>query len=137
MPSSTSQKFESLTKVETYPGIVSDDEKIEIDLKGHTIEELAHLANVSVDVIKSAINLRQQQIKIESKLKGPNAFHKEKKSILPSSSVETTKPWISTTTTIFSTTTDKTTQSTTSKSPYIPKKKIKKHPLHSGHKVNI
>lgn len=139
LPSSTSQKFESLTKVETYPANISDDEKLEIDLKGHTIEELAIMANVSVDVIKSAIKLRQQQMKIESKNKGSSAFLKEKKAaVLPSSTVETTKPWISTSTTISSSTSpDSTTQSTTLKSTYISKKKIKKHPLHNGHKANI
>lgn len=33
-----------------------------VDLKGYTVEELAAYANVSVDVIKAAINLRQQQM---------------------------------------------------------------------------
>lgn len=33
-----------------------------IDLKGHTIEELASFANVSVDVIKMAIKMREQQM---------------------------------------------------------------------------
>lgn len=33
-----------------------------MDLKGYTVEELAAFANVSVDVIKSAIKLRQQQM---------------------------------------------------------------------------
>ncbi|XP_055382934.1 uncharacterized protein LOC129613053 isoform X2 [Condylostylus longicornis] len=43
----------------------SDDELInypKVDLKGHTVEELAQAANVSVDIIKGAIALRQQQL---------------------------------------------------------------------------
>lgn len=34
----------------------------EIDLKGHTVEELAAVANVSVSAIKKAIELRQKQL---------------------------------------------------------------------------
>lgn len=34
----------------------------QIDLKGHTIEELAAVANVSVSAIKKAIELRQKQL---------------------------------------------------------------------------
>lgn len=37
----------------------------QIDLKGHTIEELAAVANVSVAAIKKAIELRQKQLMIE------------------------------------------------------------------------
>lgn len=33
-----------------------------VDLKGHTVEELAAVANVSVDAIKRAIDLRQKQL---------------------------------------------------------------------------
>lgn len=33
-----------------------------IDLKGHTVEELAAVANVSVSAIKKAIELRQKQL---------------------------------------------------------------------------
>lgn len=34
----------------------------QVDLKGHTVEELAAVANVSVDAIKKAIELRQKQL---------------------------------------------------------------------------
>lgn len=34
----------------------------QIDLKGHTVEELAAVANVSVSAIKKAIELRQKQL---------------------------------------------------------------------------
>lgn len=34
----------------------------QVDLKGHTVEELAFVANVSVDAIKRAIALRQKQL---------------------------------------------------------------------------
>lgn len=37
----------------------------QIDLKGHTIEELAAVANVSVSAIKKAIELRQKQLMAE------------------------------------------------------------------------
>lgn len=38
-----------------------------IDLKGYSVEELAQFANVSVDIIKSAIKLRQQQMMKEKR----------------------------------------------------------------------
>lgn len=120
-----------MTKVETYPEI--NEDTLAIDLKGHTIEELAIMANVSVDVIKSAIKLRQQQMKIEKKVKGSKIFIEDNKET--TTTVHTTQPWISSSST--ATTTDSTTQSTTLKTTYIPKKKIKKHPLHNGHKANI
>lgn len=133
LPSSTSQKFETLTKVEIYPDITNDDESLRIDLKGHTVEELALMANVSVDVIKTAINVRKQQMKNEMKVKAStNALFKDNKVV--TSTIQTTQPWVSTS---AATTTDSTTQSTTLKTTHAPKKKIKKHPLHNGHKVCI
>lgn len=41
---------------------LSDRPLPQVDLKGHTIEELAAVANVSVDAIKKAIALRQKQL---------------------------------------------------------------------------
>lgn len=136
LPTSTSQKFESLTKVETFPANAGeDDKKLEIDLKGHTIEELAIMANVSVDVIKKAIKLRQHQMKLESKFKESNDYYKENKVTFPSSTTEIIK---STTQTVTTTTkSESTTQPITFRPTYVPKKKIKKHPIHNGHKVNI
>lgn len=37
----------------------------EVDLKGHTVEELAAVANVSVAAIKKAIEMRQKQLLAE------------------------------------------------------------------------
>lgn len=37
----------------------------EVDLKGHTVEELAAVANVSVTAIKKAIEMRQKQLMAE------------------------------------------------------------------------
>lgn len=37
----------------------------EVDLRGHTVEELALVANVSVATIKNAIKMRQQQLVLE------------------------------------------------------------------------
>lgn len=38
-----------------------------VDLKGHTVEELAKAANVSVDVIQAAIEQRQRLLEAEQK----------------------------------------------------------------------
>lgn len=93
-----------------------------IDLKGHTIEELAKFANVSVDTIKSAIQMRQQQMMIEKK----NNLNSLK-----------TKPAISTNfVTPLTTATHKTITTHATKSiPYVPKKKITKYIFNKGHKV--
>lgn len=37
----------------------------EVDLKGHTVEELAAVANVSVSAIRKAIEMRQKQLMAE------------------------------------------------------------------------
>ncbi|KAL7034630.1 hypothetical protein ACKWTF_008036 [Chironomus riparius] len=132
LPLSTSNKFESLTKVETSP---PEEDLPNVDLKGHTIEELAAVANVSVETIKSAIKLRQQQMLVEKKIQQSAA---DKKKILEPLTMQTT---------LQSTTVEKTTQRSTtqssktttnfirSTSAYIPKKKVKKHPLQGSHKV--
>ena len=39
----------------------------EIDLKGHSIEDLANFANVSVNVIKTAISMRQSQMMMQKR----------------------------------------------------------------------
>lgn len=107
---------------------------LQIDLKGHTIEELAVMANVSVDVIKSAIKLRQQQLKkTENKDKGSSLFSKEN---FHTETIQVTQPWLSSSPTSSKTSPVTTTQSTTLKTTYIPKKKMKKQQLHNVHKVN-
>jgi hypothetical protein len=127
LPSSiTSAKLVQPTKVEYYP-----KELPEVDLKGHTVEELAAAANVSVDVIKAAIKLRQQQLQFEQK---PSY---KKKFLATTSAIQTTQS--TTTTPEETTTTEKeTTQFTTSKpstTPYVPKKKVTKKVINNGHKV--
>jgi len=134
LPLSTSNKFESLTKVEISP---PEEDLPNVDLKGHTIEELAAVANVSVETIKSAIKLRQQQMLVEKKIQKSVA---DKKKILEPLTMQTT---------LHSTTVEKAAESTTQSqrsttntnfikttSTYIPKKKVKKHPLQGSHKVN-
>ena len=131
LPYSTSNKFETLTIVEPSP---PEEDLPSVDLKGHTIEELAAVANVSVETIKSAIKLRQQQMLVEKKIQKSVA---DKKKILEPLTMQTT---------LQSTTVEKTTESTTQSSTtttnikttsaYIPKKKVKKHPLQGSHKVN-
>lgn len=50
-------------KINAQALIRDEDDYPDIDLKGHTIEELAAFANVTVDVIKAAIKMRKQQMK--------------------------------------------------------------------------
>lgn len=139
LPLSTSNKFESLTKVEVSP---PEEDLPNVDLKGHTIEELAAVANVSVETIKSAIKLRQQQMLVEMKIQQSAA---DKKKILEPLTMQTT---LRQSTTVEKTTERSTTQSSPiitttttnfvkSTSAYIPKKKVKKHPLQGSHKVNL
>ncbi|XP_061497152.1 proteoglycan 4 isoform X3 [Anopheles gambiae] len=46
-------------------GASTGDAAEEIDLMGHTVEELAAAANVSVEVIKEAIRVRQQELRAQ------------------------------------------------------------------------
>lgn len=117
------------TKVEYFP----KDDLPEIDLKGHTIEELALAANVSVDVIKAAIKLRQNQMMIEKR----NAEKFSKQKPVKSTTVGTTPSTTSVEQTEKVTTqsTTKTTTKLPSTTPYVPKKKVTKKPLKNGYKV--
>jgi hypothetical protein len=81
------------------------------DLQGHTLEELAVAANVSVDVIKEAIRLRQKEISAQKQ-------YQIEKSQMLKNHIQAQKT--STTTTTTTTTTPK------------PKKRM---PNHAGHKV--
>lgn len=119
----TAAKLVQPTKVEFYP----QDDMVEIDLKGHTVEELAAAAHVSVDVIQDAINLRKQQILFEKRY--ASYAHQILKT---STTIRTTQS-----TTSSPPTERPTTQSpTTSTTPFIPKKKvITKKPTSNGHKV--
>lgn len=135
LPSSTSEKFETLTKVETFP---SESENFsDIDLKGHTIEELAAAANVNKDVILSAIKIRRQQMKIEKK--SSMISEKNYPSTFVSYPTETTVSTTKSETKSESTThspTIKLTTTTPATITYVTKKKLKKHPLNGSHKVN-
>lgn len=129
LPLSTSEKFETLTKVETFPSENFSD----IDLKGHTIEELAAAANVNKDVILSAIKIRRQQMKLEKK----SSMISEKN--YPSTFVSYPTETTVSTTKSESTThapTIKVTTTTPAAITYVTKKKLKKHPLNGSHKVN-
>ncbi|XP_070498101.1 uncharacterized protein [Chironomus tepperi] len=101
-----------------------DDETLpQIDLKGHTIEELAEFANVTVDVIKAAIKIRQEQMKNAQKYY-TNNFTK-RKTALPTESV-----------TQQSLATQKTTKLVTPAITHTtPKKKVTKYLYTKGHKV--
>lgn len=125
LPSSiTAAQLVQPTKVEFYP-------ETEVDLKGHTVEELAEAANVSVEVIKRAIKVRQQQMLVEKQMKSRTTPKK--------------KFWKTTTTPMQSTTSSESTEEVTTQSavikrsttPYAPKpkKKVTKKSIKNGHKV--
>lgn len=117
------------TRVEYFP----KDDLPEIDLKGHTIEELAIAANVSVDVIKAAIKMRQKQMMKEKK----NAEGSSKQKLEKSTTFETTQSSTSVEQTEKVTTksTAKITTKQPSTTPNVSKKKVTKKPLKNGHKV--
>lgn len=100
----------------------------EIDLKGHTIEELAAVANVSVAAIKKAIELRQKQLiavredlirnkTLEAELKRDEMiakqlamYQQEHQKFLATSTAEAPTTASTTTTTVRTTTPRKTTR---------------------------
>jgi hypothetical protein len=92
-----------------------------VDLKGHTVEELAAAANVTVDVIQAAIKMRQQQLLVEKR----NYANQLNLKINNHITARTTP----------STTTIRTTQSTTVRTTTVPKTKVSRHPMAGGHKV--
>lgn len=104
----------------------------EIDLKGHTVEELAAVANVSVAAIKKAIDIRQKQLiaeheemirnkTLEEELKRDEMiakqlamYQQEHQKFLATSTTEAPTT-ASTTTTVRTTTTRKPTRAPTTK----------------------
>lgn len=100
----------------------------EVDLKGHTVEELAIAANVTVEVIQEAIRNRQIQMLADQKKSYADAMlaqqqyiaHQEEKQQIPSTKAPTTLP---------STTTPRTT------TPLVTKKPVSKYAIAGGHKV--
>lgn len=97
-----------------------------MDLKGHTVEELAAAANVTVDVIQAAIKMRQQQILLEKRNYASNL----KQRVFNDVTAQTR----SSTTTVRTTPTTTTQASTT---PYVQKRKVSKYHIAGGHKVKI
>lgn len=134
LPSSTSEKFETLTKVETFP---SETDISDIDLKGHTVEELAAAANVDREVILSAIKIRRQQMMLEKKNQNKIPMIAEKKY---TTSKQVTYPLETTlsTTKIETSTYSPTTKfkpTTPATLTFVTKKKLKKHSPNGSHKV--
>lgn len=99
-----------------------------IDLKGHTVEELAAVANVSVSAIKKAIEIRQKQLiaeheelmrnkTLEEELKRDEMiakqlamYQQEHQKFLATSTTEAPTTVSTTTTTVRTTTTKKPTR---------------------------
>lgn len=99
----------------------------QIDLKGHTVEELAAVANVSVAAIKKAIEMRQKQLMaeheemmrnktLEEELKRDEMiakqlamYQQEHQKFLATSTIEPPTTASTTTTTVRTTTAKKTT----------------------------
>lgn len=104
-----------------------------IDLKGHTVEELAAVANVSVSAIKKAIEIRQKQLiaeheelmrnkTLEEELKRDEMiakqlamYQQEHQKFLATSTTEAATTASTTTTTVRTTTTKKPTRTPTPK----------------------
>lgn len=104
-----------------------------IDLKGHTVEELAAVANVSVSAIKKAIEIRQKQLiaeheelmrnkTLEEELKRDEMiakqlamYQQEHQKFLATSTTEAPTTASTTTTTVRTTTTKKPTRTPTPK----------------------
>jgi hypothetical protein len=126
-PSISKAQFIQPTIVEYYP---KDDDLPVVDLKGHTVEELAAAANVPVETIKAAIKLRQQQMLVEKKTSIKPKWKK-------APATKTTLVQTTQSTTSSESTEELTTQSTTSTTPYVPKKKVVKKTVKNGHKVRF
>jgi len=89
----------------------------QVDLKGHTVEELAIAANVSVEVIKTAIKMRQQQLMLEKR----NYSNLLQQQVMDQSVSSTVKA---------------STTGRPSTTPFVQKRKVNKHPINNdGHKV--
>lgn len=84
-----------------------------VDLMGHTVEELAAAANVSVEVIKEAIRVRKQELLAQQQ------YQKQQAAIVQAQIIAAQNA---------KTTTTSTTTSTTTPRP-------RRYPTHNGHKV--
>ncbi|XP_053667606.1 uncharacterized protein LOC128717955, partial [Anopheles marshallii] len=83
----------------------------EIDLMGHTVEELAAAANVSVEVIKEAIRVRQQELRAQKQYEKQQAAYAQAQFFAQQQTTPTT-----------------TTTTTTTPRP-------RRYPTNAGHKV--
>ena len=99
----------------------------EVDLKGHTVEELAIAANVSVGVIHEAIRNRQHQMMMEQQKSYANAIQQQYLAQQKQQIASTLAPSAATTT--ITTTTPRST------TPLITKKPPSKYAIAGGHKV--
>ncbi|CRK96954.1 CLUMA_CG010314, isoform B [Clunio marinus] len=102
-----------------------NEELPQVDLKGHTVEELATAANVSVEVIQTAIKMRQQQMLLE-KRNYANTFNQRN---------DGSHATIQTTPTTIIRTTPTTTTARTTTTRYVPKTKVTRRRIAGGHKV--
>lgn len=107
--------------VQTFDG----EELPQVDLKGHTVEELAAAANVTVATIQEAIKLRQQQLLLERR----NYASQMKRNIASRVTIPTTPATTSIRTTQMTTTTQRST------TPYVQKKKASNYYIAGGHKA--
>ena len=117
------------TPVEYYP---REEDLPNVDLKGHTVEELALVANVSVETIKTAIKVRQQQMLLEKKTTKQSKWRKAiAKTTTDHATQSTSEPAEKLTT---QSTTMTTRPSTT---PQMSKKKVVKKVSKNGQKVSF
>lgn len=100
MPSSVSRISNNDDTYEVDSGdfkpILLPDDIPKVDLMGHTVEELAAAANVSVQAIKQAIYMRQQQLLADYRA---NQIRNELMKRSTTSTTTTTTPSTTTTTT--------------------------------------
>ncbi|CAO1398819.1 unnamed protein product [Diamesa hyperborea] len=104
-----------------------DQQLPQIDLKGHTVEELAKAANVTVDVIRAAIKMRQKQMMVEQKNYAIQMQQQLSLQQQPTTAFTSPRPRPTTQTT-------KTIPITTTTQAYDTKKVVNR-PLAGGHKV--
>lgn len=91
----------------------------QVDLRGHTVEELAKVANVSVETIQNAIRMRQQQMLLEQQ---SALYHQMDISKATAPTRPPTRPKTTTTTTT----------TTTTQAPTTPK-----YVISGGNKVKV
>uniref|UniRef100_A0A182J8B7 Uncharacterized protein n=1 Tax=Anopheles atroparvus TaxID=41427 RepID=A0A182J8B7_ANOAO len=89
----------------------ASDTDAEVDLMGHTVEELAAAANVSVEVIKEAIRVRQQELRAQKQYERQQAAYAQAQFLAAQTTPTTT-----------------TTTTTTTPRP-------RRYPTNAGHKV--